>query len=77
MELYEGYLSRRVRGMPEPAAEAKPPRLPLVTWAELWEKATLSGREVETYNLDRRQFVLELLESSAAALRRPGIPNSR
>jgi DNA polymerase-3 subunit delta' len=48
---------------------------PLVTWAELWEKAALSGREAETYNLDRRQFVLDLLETSAAALRRPGIPN--
>jgi DNA polymerase-3 subunit delta' len=49
--------------------------VPLVTWAELWEKAALSGREAETYNLDRRQFVLDLLETSAAALRRPGIPN--
>ena len=75
MELYEGYLQRRVRGLPEPAADAKPSRVPLVTWAELWEKATLSGREVETYNLDRRQFVLDLLESSAAALRQAAIPN--
>jgi DNA polymerase-3 subunit delta' len=72
MDLYEGYLSRRVRGLPEAAAEARPPRVPLVTWAELWEKATLSGQEVETYNLDRRQFVLDLLESSAAALRQSG-----
>lgn len=70
MELYEDYLSRRVRGSAEPAAEARPPAVPLVTWAELWEKATLSGREVETYNLDRRQFVLDVLESSAAAVRR-------
>ena len=72
LELFEGYLSRRVHGRGEPAAEAKPPAVPLVTWAELWEKATLSGREVETYNLDRRQFVLDLLETSAAALRRSG-----
>jgi DNA polymerase-3 subunit delta' len=68
LEIYEGYLSRRARGLPEPASEARPPAVPLVTWAELWEKATLSGRDVETYNLDRRQFVLDLLESSAAAL---------
>ena len=74
LELYEGYLARRVRGLNEPA-EANPPAVPLVTWAELWEKATLSGREVETYNLDRRQFVLDLLESSAAALRQSGIPD--
>jgi DNA polymerase-3 subunit delta' len=74
LELYEGYLVRRVRGIAEPG-ESRPPSLPLVTWAELWEKATLSGREVETYNLDRRQFVLDLLETCAAALRQSGIPN--
>jgi DNA polymerase-3 subunit delta' len=77
MDLYEGYLSRRVRGLPEASEDARPPRVPLVTWAELWEKATLSGQEVETYNLDRRQFVLDLLESSAATLRQPGIPDRR
>jgi DNA polymerase-3 subunit delta' len=67
-ELFEAYLARRIHGVPEPAAEAKPPAVPLVTWAELWEKATHSGREVEEYNLDRRQFVLDLLETSATAL---------
>ncbi len=74
MDLFKGYLSRRVRGVPEPVGAADIPAAPLVRWAELWEKATLSGREVETYNLDRRQFVLDLLETSAAALRQPGIP---
>ena len=68
LELLEGYLSRRVHGRPEPTSEARPPAVPLVTWAELWEKLTLSGREVAIYNLDRRQFVLDLLETSAAAL---------
>jgi DNA polymerase-3 subunit delta' len=77
MELYQGYLSRRVRGAPEAAAEARPSSVPLVTWAELWEKASISGQEVETYNLDRRQFVLDLLENSAAAFRRSGAPNQR
>jgi len=76
MELFEGYLSRRVHGLPEPAVEARSPAVPLVTWAELWEKATHSGREVEEYNLDRRQFVLDLLET-AGALGRPGTPNKR
>lgn len=75
LELFEGYLVRRVRGEPEPAPESKPPAAPLVTWAELWEKALVSGREVDTYNLDRRQFVLDLLERSAAALGQSGIPN--
>ncbi len=69
LDLFEDYLSRRVRGEPEPEGGGNPPAAPAVTWAELWEKAAHSGREVETYNLDRRQFVLDLLESSAAALR--------
>ncbi len=74
MDLFKGYLSRRVRAEAEPTGQQQPPSVALVRWAELWEKATLSGREVETYNLDRRQFVLDLLETSAAALRQPGIP---
>jgi DNA polymerase-3 subunit delta' len=68
--LYGGYLGRRVRGEPEPHFAAQPPAAPLVTWAELWEKAVRSGQEVATYNLDRRQFVLDVLESTAAVLRR-------
>lgn len=71
MELYEEYLARRVRGQPVPAADAAP-NVPLVTWAKLWEKAALSGQEVEEYNLDRRQFALDLLEISAAAVAEPG-----
>lgn len=74
MELYLGYLHRRVRGLAEPQAAAAPPGPPLASWAELWEKATLSGREIEAYNLDRRQFVLDLLESTAAAVRQHANP---
>ncbi|MBA3516830.1 MAG: DNA polymerase III subunit delta' [Rhizobiales bacterium] len=77
LELYRGYLARRVRGLPEPSPEAKPPAAPLVTWAELWDKATLSGRDVETYNLDRRQFVLETLEATTTALGQPGHLDNR
>ena len=76
LDLFEAYLTRRVRGENEPEGTGQAPAVPLVTWAELWEKATLSGREVEEYNLDRRQFVLDLLETSAATLRRSGTPNS-
>lgn len=76
MELFLGYLHRRVRGLAEPAVEAAPPGLPLATWTGLWEKATLSGREVEAYNLDRKQFVLDLLETTAAAVRQHAIPVS-
>jgi DNA polymerase-3 subunit delta' len=75
-DLYEGYLSRRLRGVPEPGEGRSLPAVPLVTLADLWDKAAFSGREVETYNLDRRQFVLDLLESSAAALRQAGSPST-
>ena len=71
-DLLLGYLHRRVRSDPEPT-DAAAPELPLVTWAELWEKATQSGLEVEAYNLDRRQFLLDILETVAAAIRRPGM----
>ncbi|MYZ47234.1 DNA polymerase III subunit delta' [Propylenella binzhouense] len=67
LDLLLGYLHRRVRGRPEPDPGARPAALPLVTWAELWEKATLAGQEVETYNLDSKQFVVDLLETAAAA----------
>jgi DNA polymerase-3 subunit delta' len=77
LDLFEGYLLRRVRNLPELGQGAAPPGPPLVSWAELWEKAALSGQEVETYNLDRRQFVLDLLESAAARLHASGIPNVR
>lgn len=69
MDLMLGYIHRRVRNAPEPEPGSTPPPLPLVTWAELWEKATVSGLEVEAYNLDRRQFLLDVLETVAAAAR--------
>ncbi len=76
MDLIQDYLTRRVRGLPVPAAASSRADVPLVTWAMLWEKAALCGQEVEEYNLDRRQFVLDLLESSAIAINGPGIPNN-
>ncbi len=72
VDLFETYLSRRLRGLPEPGGESPPP-VPLVSLAALWEKAAVSGLEVETYNLDRRQFVLDLIETAAAAFRQAAI----
>jgi DNA polymerase-3 subunit delta' len=77
LELYRGYLARRVRSQREPAPSARPPSLPLVTWAGLWEKAALSGQDVDEYNLDRRQFVQDLLEATADACHRSGAPIQR
>jgi DNA polymerase-3 subunit delta' len=72
LELYEDYLARRVYEARQGSAASD---VSLVTCAELWEKAAHSGRDVETYNLDRRQYVLDLLETSAAALRQSGVPD--
>jgi DNA polymerase III subunit delta' len=43
----------------------------LAARAELWEKLKRSAREVETYNLDRRPFVLSVLSDLAEIERRP------
>ena len=68
LDLYAGYLHRRVKGEAEPDSSHKPPLLPLVTWAELWEKAARSASDVDIYNLDRKAFVLDLLEHHGAAV---------
>lgn len=43
----------------------------LAARAELWEKLRRSAREVETYNLDRRPFILSVLSELAEIERRP------
>ena len=68
LDLYAGYLHRRVKGQAEPDSRHEPPLLPLVTWAELWEKAARSASDVDIYNLYRKAFVLDLLERHAAAV---------
>jgi len=73
-DLVGGYLDRRVRSLPEPEEGASPPSLPLARWAELWEKVARRSAEVETFNLDRRQFVLNVFETVAEAARHPHRP---
>jgi len=68
LDLYTGYLHRRVKGEAEPDSSHEPPLLPLVTWAQLWEKAARSASDVDIFNLDRKAFVLDLLERHAAAV---------
>ncbi len=68
LDLYAGYLHRRVRREAEPDGDHNPPLLPLVTWAELWEKSARSASDVDIYNLDRKAFVLDLLERHAGAV---------
>ena len=68
LDHYAGYLHRRVKGQGEPDNHHEPPLLPLVTWAELWEKAARSASDVDIFNLDRKAFVLDLLERHAVAV---------
>jgi len=75
LDIFDGYLHRRVHGTPEPDRAAAPPLRPLVTWAALWEKAAAAVRDVRTYNPDRTQFILDLLERSAAAMRETAPPS--
>jgi DNA polymerase III subunit delta' len=39
----------------------------LARWAEVWEKAAGSARDVEVFNLDRRPFVLSIFSMLARA----------
>ncbi|MCT8265848.1 DNA polymerase III subunit delta' [Afifella sp. JA880] len=73
-DLVGGYLDRRIRALPEPEKGVSPPELPLARWAELWEKIHRRSAEVETFNLDRRQYVLNVFEAVADAVRHPHRP---
>ncbi len=67
-----GWLSRRVRRLPEPSGGAIAPSIeavPLASWAGVWEKVVESSQEAEVYNLDRKQVVLQVFMSLANAAR--------
>ncbi len=68
LDFYAGYLHRRIKGETEPDRGQAPPLLPLATWARLWENAARSASDVGIYNLDRKAFILDLLERHAAAV---------
>ena len=64
LEALETHLRGRI------AASADGDRRILAAWAELWEKLRRSARDVETYNLDRRPFILSVLSDLAEIERR-------
>ncbi len=64
LEALETHLRQRV------AASAGGDRRILAAFAELWEKLRRSARDVETYNLDRRPFILSVLSDLADIERR-------
>jgi len=63
LSFFADYAWRRVTGVAEPLMDHHPAVLPLASWVELWEKAVQRGREVESLNLDRRELILDLLET--------------
>lgn len=68
----EGWLSRRVRGEPEPNAVPLAPAVAaasLATWADVWEKAAETTFQAEELNLDRKQVVLQIFMTLANAAR--------
>jgi DNA polymerase-3 subunit delta' len=63
----EDWLDARVRlGAQEQRSEGA---RRLAPFAEVWEKMAEAARETETFNLDRRPFVLSLIADLAAAVR--------
>src|SRR5581483_1187615 len=73
LDLFRAWLDRRVRRQPEPGTEAAVPSrisaVPLVRWAEVWEKSAQSFADTDEYNLDRKQAVLSALMMLAHAAR--------
>jgi DNA polymerase-3 subunit delta' len=72
MEGLEGWLSRRVRGLPEPDGgriSDQTAAASLAAWADVWEKAADSAFQAEEYNLDRKPVVLQIFMALARAAR--------
>jgi len=72
MEGLEGWLSRRVRGQPEPDGgriSDQTAAASLAAWADVWEKAADSAFQAEEYNLDRKPVVLQIFMALARTAR--------
>jgi len=73
VDLLVGWLDRRVRRLPEPAAGAPlAPAVaatPLERWAEVWENLAQSSAVTDELNLDRKRTVLSILMALARATR--------
>jgi DNA polymerase-3 subunit delta' len=72
LDLFRGWLDRRVRRLPEPDGVRPSPAseaLPLARWAEVWEKVDQSAADADEYNLERKQVVLSVFMTLARAFR--------
>jgi DNA polymerase III subunit delta' len=66
-QAFLGIIEERLRDSVHSGGEGRA----LAARAELWEKLRRSARDVETYNLDRRPFILSILSELAEIERRP------
>lgn len=73
LDALSSWLDRRVRRLEEPVGtvQLSPAmrRVPLESWAEVWENVRRSSTLVDTLNLDRKQAVLSILMTLARATR--------
>ncbi len=73
VDMLSGWLSRRVRGEPEPgeaaAVSAAVAATPLERWAEVWDNLGRVVTDTDIYNLDRKRAVLRLMLHLAHAAR--------
>lgn len=67
LDIAADYVSRRVRGEPEPGTPAATvvPQDPatLARWVDVWEKTRRSSQLADTWNLDRKQVILNLFSA--------------
>jgi DNA polymerase-3 subunit delta' len=69
--IVEDWLTRRLRVEPEISLKlaASVAKVPLASWADVWEKVRDTTLQAETLNLDRKQVVLQVFMALAAATR--------
>ncbi len=79
VDMTMGFLARRVRAIDEPVfnsnGAADFTKVPLARWADVWEKTAHSARLAETFNLDKKQVVLNIFRDITNAVRQ--VPGNR
>ncbi len=73
VDMIMGFLARRVRSLEEPVsgnqAGLNMQSVPLARWADVWEKTAYSARLAETFNLDKKQVILNVFHDINDAIR--------
>ncbi len=73
VDMIMGFLARRVRSLEEPVSGNHVglimQSVPLAHWAHVWEKTANSARLAETFNLDKKQVILNIFHDINDAIR--------